>query len=159
VIGVRIKFLRPADEGGELVVSANSPAPGSLASAGGRSNVRPMREVLILAIHPLVTFANCCPQDAQKSLTARPVFPEIFLLFFLRISLRWVPLPPVRPFPHPRFDPNFLPPEKNAFPWYRELRAWLTYKEYLEKIAKLRANCTAGRSVGKHDPGRPANDQ
>jgi len=44
--------------GGEFAVSRNPPAPCSLAGDGGHGTVRPMRELLILAIHLLVTLVK-----------------------------------------------------------------------------------------------------
>jgi hypothetical protein len=65
----RIRFKDPV--GGEFVVCRNPPGPSSRARDGGRHDtVRPMRELLILGIHLLVTFARLLRPGGVRAVAA-----------------------------------------------------------------------------------------
>jgi putative transposase len=62
--------------------------PGSLASDGGRGNVRPMRELLILAIHLFVTFAKLLRPGGVRAVAAESLLLKQQLLISNRSRYR-----------------------------------------------------------------------
>ena len=63
--------------GGEFVVSPNSPSPCSLAHTGGDDTVGSMRELLILAVHLLVTVAKLLRPGGVRAVAAESLLLNI----------------------------------------------------------------------------------
>src|SRR5207249_3736801 len=74
--------------GGEFVVLGNSPLRCRLARAGRHATVRPTRELLILAIHLLVTFAKVLRPGGVPAVAAESLLLKHQLLISNRSRQR-----------------------------------------------------------------------